>query len=217
MAVLTLYHGTFEKDVCPTWGLGQDKHDYGRGFYLTESKDLAKEWAVCRPNGQDGWLHCYELDTEGLSVLDFQRIGVLAWLAELMKHREASDSKRYRMLAAKFIQKYAIETETYDVICGWRANASYFYIAKDFVRDNIDIDILEKLLHFGDLGLQYCIKSKLAFSRLRENYRNLESVSYTEFNPLYNKRDISARKLMYELINSDENKVVNVFSTLFEE
>ena len=32
----------------------------------------------------------------------------------------------------------------------------------------------------------------------------------------YNKRDIASRKNMYDLINSDENKVTNVFSTLFE-
>ena len=61
-----------------------------------------------------------------------------------MKHRDAADSKRYRMLAAKFIDKYGIDTDAYDVIKGWRANASYFYIAKEFVRDNIDIDILEE-------------------------------------------------------------------------
>lgn len=38
-----------------------------------------------------------------------------------------------------------------------RANASYFYIAKEFVRDNIDVDILEELLSLGGLGIQYCI------------------------------------------------------------
>ena len=53
-----------------------------------------------------------------------------------------SDSKRYRMLAKKFIAKYGVDTDKYDVIKGWRANASYFYIAKEFVRDNIDMDIL---------------------------------------------------------------------------
>lgn len=29
---------------------------------------------------------------------------VLAWLAELMKHRDAADSRRYYMLSKKFIQ-----------------------------------------------------------------------------------------------------------------
>lgn len=38
---ITLYHGTHAKEVIPTYGLGNDKHDYGRGFYLTESIKLA--------------------------------------------------------------------------------------------------------------------------------------------------------------------------------
>lgn len=84
----------------------------------------------------------------------------MAWLAELMKHRDVSDTKRYRLLAKKFIEKYGVNTENYDVIKGWRANASYFYIAKEFVRDNIDLAILEELLSLGGLGIQYCIKSE---------------------------------------------------------
>ena len=159
MEKIVLYHGTPDKVFTPTYGKGNEKHDYGKGFYLTESIDLAKEWAVCRPNEENGWVHKYELDCKDLKVLDFQKLNVLTWLAELMKHRDAADSKRYRMLAAKFIEKYGVETEGYDVIKGWRANASYFYIAKEFVRDNIDIDILEELLSLGGLGIQYCIKS----------------------------------------------------------
>lgn len=105
MGQLLLFHGTPNKTVVPTFGLGNDKHDYGRGFYLTESPELAKEWAVCRPNDNNGWLHKYKLDTDGLKILDFQEKNVLCWLAELMKHRDAADTKRYRMLAQKFIEK----------------------------------------------------------------------------------------------------------------
>lgn len=149
MGKIILYHGTPDRVVVPKYGGGDEKHDYGKGFYLTESIELAKEWAVCRPNEINGWVHKYELETDGLKILDFQQKDVLSWLAELMKHRDAADSKRYRMLAAKFIEKYGVDTNEYDVIRGWRANASYFYIAKEFVRDNIDIDILEELLSLG--------------------------------------------------------------------
>lgn len=152
-----------------------------------------------------------------MKILDFQEQGVLAWLAELMKHRDAADSKRYRMLAKKFIEKYGVNTEEYDVIKGWRANASYFYIAKEFVRDNIDMDVLEELLSLGGLGIQYCIKTELAYSKLQEIEGSLQTVSYAEFNEKYNQRDISARQKMRELIDSDANKVTKVFSTLFEE
>ncbi len=215
MEKLILYHGTYNKIVTPTYGQGDDKHDYGRGFYLTENYDLAKEWAVCRPDDSNGWVHKFELDTEDLKILDFQQLNVLSWLAELMKHRDADDSKRYRVLAAKFIEKYGVETSEYDVIKGWRANASYFYIAKEFVRDNIDIDILEELLSLGELGIQYCIKTEKAYSRLKEIQDELSIVDYNEFNVKYNERDVRARRSMRELVDSEANKVTKVFSTLF--
>ena len=132
-----------------------------------------------------------------------------------MKNRDAADSKRYRMLAAKFIDKYGIDTDNYDVIKGWRANASYFYIAKEFVRDNIDMDILEELLSLGGLGIQYCIKTELAYSKLTEIKDELTMVDYSEFNHKYNQRDIDARQKMRDLVDSDANKVTKVFSTLF--
>ena len=84
MEKVFLYHGTSDKIVTPFWGGGDDKHDYGRGFYLTDDMDLAKEWAVCKPNEENGWVHKYELDCEGLEILDFQERSIMSWLAELM-------------------------------------------------------------------------------------------------------------------------------------
>lgn len=217
MTKITLFHGTPDKVVIPVYGKGNAMHDYGNGFYLTEDIELAKEWAVCHPNDVNGYVHQYELDIDGLKILDFQEKGVLSWIAELMKHRDASDSRRYRMLAFKFINKYGIDTSGYDVIKGWRADASYFYIAKEFVRDNIDLDILEELLYLGGLGIQYCVKSELAYSRLHEIKSGLEIVPYAEFNHKYNERDTNARENMHNLIDSDANKVTKVFSTLFED
>lgn len=216
MEKMILFHGSPNEIVTPTFGLGNEKHDYGMGFYLTESIELAKEWAVCRPDETNGWVHKFEFDTEGLKILDFQQINVLSWLAELMKHRDASDTKRYRVLAQKFIDKYGVNTAGYDVIKGWRANASYFYIAKEFVKDNIDIDILEDLLSLGGLGIQYCIKTEKAYAKLREVEGSLLPVDYAEFNEKYNERDTNAREKMRQLVDSDANKVTKVFSTLFE-
>lgn len=152
---------------------------------------------------------------DGLRVLDFQNENILSWLAELMKHRDAADSKRYRMLAKKFIDKYGIPTEDYDVIKGYRADASYFYIAKAFVRDEVDVDILEELLSLGGLGIQYCIKSQKAFDNLIEIKEDIIPVQFSEYNEKYNERDIAAREKMKRLIDSDRNQVTKVFSTLF--
>ena len=216
MGKIILYHGSPNKVVVPQYGLGDGKHDYGKGFYLAENVELAKEWAVCRPDETNGWVHKFELDATDLNVLDFQKYNVLSWLAELMKHRDASDTRRYKVLSKRFISEYGIDTCGYDVIKGWRADASYFYIAREFVRDNIDVEILEELLSLGGLGIQYCIKSELAYSKLYEIEDELICVDYNVFNERYNERDVTARKKMRELVDSDANKVTNVFSTLFE-
>ena len=84
-----------------------------------------------------------------------------------------------------------------------RTNASYFYIAKEFVRDNIDVDILEELLSLGGLGIQYCIKSELAYSKLHEIKEDLIIGEYSEFNDKYNQRDTDARQRMRDLVDSD--------------
>ena len=181
MEQIILYHGSPNQQVSPQYGLGDEKHDYGKGFYLTGSLELAKEWAVCRPDERNGWVHKFSLDITDLRVLD-----------------------------------YGIDSEHYDVIKGWRANASYFYIAREFVRDNIDVEILEELLSLGGLGIQYCIKSERAYESLAEIKEELTCVDFREFNEKYNERDVSAREKMRKLVDSDANKVANVFSTILE-
>ena len=51
---LVLYHGSPNKQIKPIYGLGNDKHVYGKGFYLTESPLLASEWSVCNPIEKNG-------------------------------------------------------------------------------------------------------------------------------------------------------------------
>ena len=209
-----LYHGSTSEKVVPTYGLGDDRHDYGRGFYLTDDESLACEWAVCRPEEVRGWVHAFRLNDPELKVLDFQRLGVLAWMAELMKHREAGRSRRFSMLARKFIDRYGVDSSGYDIIRGWRANASYFYIVTEFVHDEIDIDILEELLMLGDLGIQYCLKSERAFAAVERVPAFPREVDYATFNPRYSERDRAARDRMDELIAGPRNRAEKVMSTL---
>ena len=210
----TFYHGSAAESVLPTFGLGDDHHDYGRGFYLTDDESLAKEWAVCRPEAKNGWVHAYRLEDPELSVLDFHQQGVLAWMAELMKHREAGRSKRFNMLSQKFIEKYGVDSSGYDVIRGWRANASYFYIVTEFVHDEIDIDILEELLMLGGLGIQYCLKSEHAFAAVKRVEGFPQPVDFAMFSARYNDRDRQARDRMDELIAGPKNRAIKVMSTL---
>lgn len=207
---ITLYHGSINRYIKLNSNGGNDKHDYGKGFYLTPDIELAKEWAVCSSD-KNGYVHTYNLKTKGLRVLDFQKYSVLHWIAELMSHREADNSMGYRRNSQIFISKFKLDASGYDVIKGWRADASYFFIAKQFVRNNISSDILEELLKTGSLGIQYCLKSKKAFEQITEDKERLCEVDVKKYKIKYEARDRGARNKMRDIVESDRNSYDNRF------
>ena len=216
---MRLYHGTQAAVVEPEFGLGQERHDFGKGFYLTDDEELAKEWAVYRPKSKDGWIHAFDLDTEGLRTLDFREKSVFAWVAELMKHRDADESVAYRRRAPQFIEKFGVQDAgDYDAMVGWRANASYFYIVKAFVRGEVDADCLADLLKLGGFGIQYVIKTEKAYSQLHEVTGFSRQVSYETYHDSYEQRDSEARRKMYELIADPQfNRLERLFNDLIRE
>lgn len=205
-----LFHGSGEARVIPKYKGGNDKHDYGNGFYLSTNEELAKEWAVCNIKN-DGYLHKYELDTTDLKILYLnEKYDVLTWLAVLAKHRSADNTKRYKVNSEKLIAKYYFdEIEKYDVIVGYRADDSYFSFAKHTIKNEIDISLLELIMKTGDLGYQVFIQSKKAFTRLKEIDKNNEGyylkVDHDEYFRKYDERDHLARNKVAEMINSDLN------------
>lgn len=201
---LVVYHGSPNAVVSPVYGYGEDKHDYGRGFYTTQHKELAKEWAAAQVN-RVGYLHKYCIDMTGLKVFDFNKVSELAWLAELMSHRAADKSVRYRRLSVEFINKFKVDITGYDIIHGWRADASYFAIAKRFVRNELDYELIGRLLRLGDLNNQVCIKSKKAFAQITEVGK--PEIVGAEYYNKYRARDLKARTMMNNMIESEENTV----------
>lgn len=215
---MKLYHGSPVESFKPTFGLGRDDHDYGRGFYTTADIDLAREWAVGQRVNEPGWLHVYEVDLAPLKVFNFADVGVYAWLAELMKHRQADTSPSYLRSVAKFVTKYGVDVSEYDVIRGWRADASYFFIAQQFVRNQIDVSILDELLRLGDLGEQYFFKSERAFAALRELDDEKEFVDGSVYRSRYDARDEQARRNMTSLIYDPvRNPLARTFADLMKE
>ncbi len=85
--LLTIYHGSQQIIKKPIFGAGRKNNDFGLGFYCTESKDLAKEWAVS--SMQDGFANRYTLDTEYLKILRLNSsdYSILNWMAVLVDHR----------------------------------------------------------------------------------------------------------------------------------
>ena len=214
-SALELYHGTSCKTLTPTYGFGSTAQDYGLGFYLTPYPELAKEWAVGYREVEQGYVHKYVLDLSDLRIYTFETNtieDIFAWISELMKYREADDTLLYRRNSQRFIQKYGVDLSSYDVICGWRADSSYFRIAKDLMRGDLSYDLLKEALHLGDFGIQICIKSEKAFDKLIPDLNPI-AVSQ-EYRDLYENRDKNASQALQKLKTSSYNNLDHIVPLL---
>ena len=152
---MILYHGSEKIIETPIFGKGSKNNDYGRGFYCTENEDLAKEWACS--NNKDGFANKYEFNTKGLNVLylNSEKYNLLNWLAVLTKHRTYWENSAVSETAKKFLaENFMIDTKSFDVIIGYRADDSYFTFAQDFVAGTISYRQLGDAMRLGRLGEQ---------------------------------------------------------------
>ena len=165
---MILYHGSSEIVEVPTFGMGTDKNDYGRGFYCTEKVELAKEWAC--PTVKDGFSNKYEFEISDLKVLYLNKEGyhILNWLALLLQNRIFSKRSPVSRQASEYLlQEFLPDVSGYDVICGYRADDSYFSYARDFLNNTISVSQLSRAMKLGKLGEQVVLMSPRAFERIR--------------------------------------------------
>lgn len=165
---LTIYHGSERVIETPTYGEGKQHNDFGLGFYCTESRALAKEWAVS--SLRDGFCNRYTLDTEFLRILRLNSpdYTILNWMAVLVEHRLFSIKTPVARRAKRYlIEHFCINVNAYDVIIGYRADDSYFDYAEAFLNNAITVKQLSRAMRLGKLGEQLVIKSRFAFSKLR--------------------------------------------------
>ena len=165
---MILYHGSAEIVERPQYGLGSDKNDYGRGFYCTETLELAREWAC--PTRKDGFANQYELDVTNLRVLylNDKDYHILNWMAILLNNRIFSKRSPIARQASSYIlDEFLPDIEGYDVIRGYRADDSYFSYAKDFLNNTISVTQLSRPMKLGELGEQVVLMSPKAFEQIR--------------------------------------------------
>jgi hypothetical protein len=164
---MIVYHGSQKIVSAPTYGVGSPHNDYGLGFYCTESLELAKEWAC--PEVKDGFANRYELNLTGLSVLNLNGDGyhILNWIALLLKNRTFTKRSPISRQASQYLlEEFLPKTDGYDVICGYRADDSYFSYAKDFLNNTISVAQLSKAMTLGELGEQVVLTSEKAFENI---------------------------------------------------
>lgn len=165
---MLVYHGSDHIIEAPIFNGSKRTNDYGYGFYTTESSDLAKEWA-CSDN-RDGFANAYEVDLEGLQILNLNspEYNILNWLAMLASYRSYWQKGSIAEEAKNYLQEYFfIDPTEYDVIVGYRADDSYFTFAQDFVAGTISLSKLSEAMRLGKLGEQIVFKSPESFSHIR--------------------------------------------------
>ena len=190
---MMLLHGSQKVIEVPNLLFSNDHNDYGRGFYCTESEEMARDWA-CK-KGTDGFVNRYQLDTEGLRILNLSdgKHSVLNWIAILLKYRTFSLSSRMEIEAKEYlIKNFYIEKSNYDLIIGYRADDSYFRFAESFLQNTLPLRSLTRALTLGKLGLQTVLVSDKSFSRIR--FVSATPVDGSEWYPRFLRRDTEARR-----------------------
>lgn len=190
---MIVYHGSEQIVQVPVFNGSKRTNDYGYGFYTTENKELAKEWACA--NNHDGFANCYELDLDGLSVLNLNKpeYNILNWLAILAKYRTYWQNGSIAEEAKKYLQQhFFIDPSGYDVIIGYRADDSYFSFAQDFISGTISLSKLSEAMKLDKLGEQIVLKSKKSFNSIK--YTGFEPASATIYYEKKATRDREARK-----------------------
>ena len=67
-----VYHSGFAKIEVPDLHRGRKNADFGQGFYVSRNEEFARRWARYR-RGETTYINIYELDLQGLKVLELQR------------------------------------------------------------------------------------------------------------------------------------------------
>jgi len=189
---LILYHGSREIVGKPALSQSNPQNDYGKGFYCTESIELAKEWACVTTD--NGYVNSYEIDVSALNVFNLSesKYNILNWLALLLKNRAFVTSAPIAQEAKVYIiDTFLIDTSGADIIIGYRADDSYFSFARDFVNNIISLKQLARAMFLGNLGEQVVLMSGKAFAAiLHTGYQPVDGKIY---NPKRRLRDRQAR------------------------
>ena len=192
MGRIELYHGSRNVVEKPVFGFGNNRNDYGEGFYCTENHGLAGEWACS--DGNDGIINSYTLDTSDLDILHLNSndYSILHWLYVLIDNRGIRSSTPIMDAGVKWLKdNFTLDITGYDVIIGYRADDSYYSFTRAFLANEISLEQLSHAMALGDLGEQIVLKSEKAFDSIL--FKGFEEVDAGTYHVLFEDRDRKAR------------------------
>jgi len=139
---------------------------------------------------------------EFIHVYFTKEYGILTWLAVLMQNRTFNIDTPLGREAFRYLKDtFSIDTHSYDAICGYRADDSYFSFAQDFINGAISYQQLRAAMYLGEMGEQFVVVSERAFAQLR--YKRCEKAMRGDW--LFKKLERD-RKARTEYLTSDRFK-----------
>ena len=216
MSKMILWHDSPMIIEHPDLGKGKEHNDYGRGFYCTESLEMAKEWGCAMP-GQDGYANCYEMDSTDMKILNLSegKYHVLNWLAILAMNRDFRASTPLGIEGKEYIiREFGVDLMPYDIIRGYRADDSYFAFARAFVNNSITVEQLQEAMKLGKLGEQVVLKTEKAFHNL--NFAGKEFADGAVYFAKREQRARNAEKDFREIIKGNAREGLYMIDILRE-
>ena len=144
---MRLYHTGFSESRVPDLHHGRKNADFGQGFYTSPDLSFCRRWARER-KGQNTYLNTYELETEGLNILLFERTA--EWFDFIYGNRSS----------------LPVNSEEYDVITGPVANDTIYDTFGIITSGLLPPEKAMKLLMIGPCYEQIVVKSQRAADQL---------------------------------------------------
>lgn len=147
-------------------------------------------------------MNSYEIDPSGLSIIDLNGpdYSILHWLEVLFTNRAVRLSTSIMRRGADWLKdNFAVDLTDADLIHGYRAYDSYFGFARAFLRNEITLGQLSRTMKLGNLGMQYMIKSPIAFERLR--FIGSKPVEASRYWPLRSEREVKAQNDFEKIVS----------------
>ena len=188
-----IYHGSNRIVRRPGFGTGSTYNDFGLGFYCTDDRSRAAEWAT--GHTQNGFVSRYSIDTSGLRIINLcaPEYSPLTWLSVLLNYREFDLFNSDAYHARDYLRSvFAIDIQSCDCLVGWRADDMNFIFAQDFLNGRMSLESLASALTSCDLGRQFVLRSNRAFDRLTfDGYNTVHAEDYV---PAMLRRERNAMK-----------------------
>lgn len=184
----------------PEFNKGNPSNDYGLGFYLTPDKEMARLWAS---KFEHGYLIEFDVDVSKLKIMQLATINdedILKWLSILITHRFSKEEREENKINIQWlIKNYPFTLGDYDVVIGYRADDSYFDYSRDFVKNELSLELLKDAMRIGKLGTQFVLMSKKSFEHIK--FIKAEPVAHTEEYSIFRNK---TKAEYYELKKEDD-------------